>query len=476
MDHLLGKGGTSGGFRQFNGIRCRTARLTPIPTSATLAAMPPRTSRLYRTALRLGFGVMPIAGLVSKKAARGHRARSEVLDRLRGWAREHRDRTRPLVWFHAPSVGEGLQAESVVARLRTRHPQWQFVFTFFSPSAEPLARKLGADFADYLPYDLPRHAAASLDAIEPDALVFAKLDLWPELATQAAARGVPVALVAATVRPASSRLRFPARQLLAPGYEVLSAAGAISEADAQRLARLGAPRGRVRVLGDPRYDSVVDRIAHVLPDDPVLHLGAGAPTLVAGSTWPTDEAVLLDAFARLHVHRPDARLIVVPHEPTSDHLAAIERLAARLGLGRPVRLSAATGAAPLLIVDQLGVLAKLYGAGSLAYVGGGFRRAGLHSVLEPAAWGKPVIFGPRWNQSRDAGLLLQAGGAEALWTWEPEQAAQALLTLWERWITDESSRAAQGREARRVVAEGAGAAERSAAMVEGLVKKGRGGS
>ena len=112
--------------------------------------------------------------------------------------------------------------------------------------------------------------------------------------------------------------------------------------------------------------------------------------------------------------RADARLIVVPHEPTPDHLGALDRRAAALGLPAPVRLSAGGGPAPLLVVDRVGVLATLYGAGTMAYVGGGFGRAGLHSVLEPAAWGVPVAFGPRWRESRDAGLLLEGGAAAAL--------------------------------------------------------------
>ncbi len=107
--------------------------------------------------------------------------------------------------------------------------------------------------------------------------------------------------------------------------------------------------------------------------------------------------------------RPDARLIVVPHEPTPEHLAGLDARASRARLSPPVRLSQATGPVPFLVVDRLGALATLYGGGAMAYVGGGFGRAGLHSVLEPAAWGLPVAFGPRWQHSRDAELLVDAG-------------------------------------------------------------------
>ena len=346
------------------------------------------------------------------------------------------------------------------------HPEGQYVYTHFSPSAEALARRLPVDAADYLPYDLPAAADQLLEALAPTLIVFSKLDLWPELATRAAARGVAVAIVAATVSPGSGRLRWPARVLLRNGYRAVGLAAAVSGEDAARLALLGVGSARIRVLGDPRFDSVLRQLEAVTGDDPLLRFGRGAPTMVAGSTWPADEAVLLEAFARLRTHRPDSRLIVVPHEPSAAHLRRAEDAARGAGLPSPVRLSAATGSAPtpLLLVDRVGVLATLYGAGTMAYVGGGFGSAGLHSVLEPAAWGVPVTFGPRWNQSRDAALLLEAGGAEAL-TGRGTAAAEALHWVWRSWIEDEGRRADQGERARTVVESGRGASRRSAEML-----------
>jgi 3-deoxy-D-manno-octulosonic-acid transferase len=231
---------------------------------------------------------------------------------------------------------------------------------------------------------------------------------------------------------------------------------------------LGVGAARIRVLGDPRFDSVLRRISAVAPDDPLLRLGRGAPTMVAGSTWPADEAVLLEAFARLRAYRPDARLMLVPHEPSAAHLARAEETARRAGLPRPVRLSAATEPAPLLLVDRVGVLAALYGAGTMAYVGGGFGAAGLHSVLEPAAWAVPVTFGPRWDQSRDAVLLLEAGGAEAL-AGVRAAAAEALYRIWRSWIEDDARRADQGERGKALVESGEGASRRAAEMLADVI-------
>ncbi len=318
------------------------------------------------------------------------------------------------MWFHAASAGEGLQAEAVLRELRRRCPGCQTVYTHFSPSAAGLAARIEADAADYLPYDTSRNVDRLLSALNPDLLVFAKLDLWPELSTRASSRGAHVAIIAGTVSPESSRLRWPARTILQPGYRVVAAAAAVSSEDGSRLARLGVEPDRIRILGDPRFDSVVEKVAATSAQDPLLRFGRGAPTLVAGSTWPEDEAVLLQAYAGVRSTYPQARLILVPHEPVEGHLARIEQAARASGLPWPVRLSAATGATPLLLVDRVGVLAALYGTGTMAYVGGGFGRAGLHSVLEPAAWSLPVAFGPRWRNSRDAALLLDGGGGTAL--------------------------------------------------------------
>ena len=426
------------------------------------------TPALYRAAVRTASGLAPLLALASPKLAAGHRGREGAAERLSSWAAGHRDAARPLVWLHASSVGEGLQAESVLHELRRRRPDAQFVYTHFSPSAESLARRLPVDVADYLPYDLPRPVETLLGALRPNLLVFSKLDLWPELAVRAAARGTLVAMVAATVSSGSGRLRWPARAMLRAGYEAVSAVAAVSEEDAGRLARLGVSPDRIRVLGDPRYDSVVERITGVSAEEPLLRFGAGAPTLVAGSTWPEDEAVLLGALARVRQKHPAARLILVPHEPTEAHLAGAERVAADLGLPAPARMSRAQEAVPLLLVDRLGALAHLYGAGAMAYVGGGFGRAGLHSVLEPAAWRLPVSFGPRWRESRDADVLLRASAARAL-TSRGSAAVEELVAIWRGWIEGEAGRKAAGERARAVVESGRGGSTRSAELLAGLI-------
>lgn len=427
----------------------------------------PHPSLAYRAATRSAAATLPVIGrLLGGKVSRSVRSRRGVLERMEAWGNKHRDVTRPLVWVHAPSVGEGLQAAVVLRELRRRHPDWQVACTHFSPSAEAFARSQGADFTDYLPWDTGDAATRALAALRPSVLVYSKVDVWPTLACAAEDAGVPVALIAATVSPISSRLRWPARGFLRPGYAALRAAGAVSDSDAERLATLGTPPDRIEVLGDPRFDSVLSVIDAVDSSDPALRFRQGEPVLVAGSTWPADESVLLRAFAEVRRVHPEARLILASHEPTPRHLVGIRAGARRWSLPEPVTLDQASADAPFVLVDRVGVLARLYGSAAMAYVGGGFGTAGLHSVLEPAGWAVPVAFGPRWQNSREAGLLLDAGAAEVLDLPDP---ARQLAAWWSRMLAERGDREQAGRAAASVIDAGRGAAVRQAEMVEALV-------
>jgi 3-deoxy-D-manno-octulosonic-acid transferase len=189
---------------------------------------------------------------------------------------------------------------------------------------------------------------------------------------------------------------------------------------------------------------------------------------VAGSTWPSDEAVVLAAFAEFLTQVPTARLILAPHEPNPDHLAGITQRTQALGLPRPARLSQLEHAAPapVVVVDRVGVLADLYALSDVAFVGGGYHRAGLHSVLEPAVFGVPVTVGPHWQMSRDAHLLIEQGGAVAL----PADGRQPLHAQWLVWYHDAESRKKAGAAGTRMVRAGRGAAERTTSLVQLLVR------
>ncbi len=410
---------------------------------------------------RLGAALAPEDG---SKLIRTFAARRGIRARYAGWGSAGRDPARPLVWVHAPSVGEGLQARPVLELLRARHPDFQLAYTFFSPSAERFGAGLDVDFRDYLPFDTVGDARTALRALAPRVLAFAKLDVWPVLAHEAARGGVKLALVSGTLARDSSRSRGLAAMVLRDAYARLDAVGAVDAEDAERLVQLGVREGVVEVTGDTRFDQVWGRAQRADRAGPLLTpLVSDRPTLVAGSTWPTDETHLLPAFRALRDEVGNARLIVAPHEPTAAHLSPIERWAREGGL-QLARLGAPEAPdADVVLVDRVGVLGDLYALADVAYVGGAFHAAGLHSVLEPAAFGVPVVFGPRHTGNRDARLLLQHDAAAGV-TGRTE--LQSALT---KWLADPAARTAAGKRARAVIDSGRGAAERSLHLLERLL-------
>ena len=230
------------------------------------------------------------------------------------------------------------------------------------------------------------------------------------------------------------------------------------------MIELGCRDEVVRVTGETRFDQVIARAQHVDRNGPLLAaLRSERPTLVAGSTWPADERELLPALAEVRQSIPALRVIVAPHEPTTAHLAPIEGWAENAGLTRAPLGDPAASTADVVIVPRVGILGDLYALADLAFVGGGFHRAGLHSVLEPAAYGVPVIFGHHFDNSREAGLLRDAGGGYAA------SNRNEIAAVLRRWLHDSAARAIAGAAARRVVSENAGATERSLTLVESLL-------
>ncbi|HET9012793.1 MAG TPA: glycosyltransferase N-terminal domain-containing protein, partial [Gemmatimonadaceae bacterium] len=265
----------------------------------------------YEGVARLARGLAALAPASEHKLVATFAARRGVLARYAAFAR---DSSRPLLWMHAPSVGEGLQARPVLELMRERRPTTQLAYTYFSPSAQAFAAALAVDFRDVLPFDDAPDMRAALAALAPTALVFSKVDVWPTLAREASRRGTRLGIVSATLAASSSRRGGIAVALLRDAYARIDRVGAISTDDADRLVALGVPSSRVTITGDTRYDQVWARAARVDRAGPLLAaLSNGRPTLVAGSTWPADEAALLPAWTRVAARHPDARLVIAPH-------------------------------------------------------------------------------------------------------------------------------------------------------------------
>ncbi len=405
--------------------------------------------------------------------------RRETLGRFEAWSSDEREEDRPLLWVHAPSVGEALMGKAVIAAVREARPDVQVAFTHFSLSAERVVGEVAADVAGYVPFDTRGPVRRALSALRPTVLAFVRTEVWPVLSREAAQAGASQVLVNAVLSEGSGRLRWLGRSFLEGAYRRLDRVGAVSPEHAARYERMGVPSGRIRVTGDARFDQVWDRTearglaslrgdpaaAARLPEElrPVWRLldGPEAFTLVAGSTWGADEKVLLPPFTVLG-RRRKLRLVIAPHEPTSGHLESLERRLDRQSLrhARLGALLAGGGPAPeVVVVVRLGVLADLYALADAAYVGGGFGTAGLHSVVEPAALGVPVLFGPAHGNAREAGGLAEARGG-----WVVDDAASFEDRM--RGLLEQEGLAREaGARAREYVRSETGAAERNAALI-----------
>lgn len=391
-------------------------------------------------------------------------ARRGLVERYEQWSSTARDATRPLLWVHAPSVGEGLQALPVIRGFRRKHPDTQLVYTFFSPSAERFAHTVGADFFDYLPFDTRDETSAVIDMVKPTAIVFSKLDVWPMLVSHAVRRGVKLGLLSATVPESSRRRSGLALLALRDAYKALDVVGAISPSDAERLLAMGVRGDRMSVTGDTRYDQVWARAnaPSAARDAIIAKYRDDRATLVAGSTWPSDEQRLLPAWLQLRRQVGSARLVIAPHELSPKHVDGIEKWARDASLSISRTSEESTRATDVLLVDQYGILGDVYALAHAAYVGGGFQDAGLHSMLEPAAYGVPVLIGPRHTDNRDARLLVAGGGAVRCPG--PGDITARLLA----WFRNPGVHERASRGARRVVEAGLGAADRSLELVESL--------
>lgn len=390
--------------------------------------------------------------LGSGKLARSLAGRRGAAERWIDWAARHRT-TAPLVWIHGASVGEALTAQPVVARLRSILRDVQVTHSFTSPSVEQWPAPFEAETADYAPLDEPAPVARVLEALSPSLLVFSRGDLWPELVLTAQAQDVPVAVLGAGVRPRSRRRHPLARPLYAAIHERVSWLGAVSQADAARWTELGVPQDAVEVTGDPRHDQVLERVTRVQQLGSLLPWTEGAPTLVAGSAEPADVPVLLEATRTVLAQHPSAKLLLVPHAPHGGFMKRLHARCRRSGL----EVTAWPGTdperqAPVVAVTVRGLLYDLYALGGAAYVGGGFRPGRLHAVIEPAAYGLPVVVGPEWRGAADVASLVASGGAVPL---PSRRAAEALTHVWLRWLSDDGARLRTGLAARGALHEGA---------------------
>lgn len=301
-------------------------------------------------------------------------------------------------WIHAAS-GEIEYARPVIRELKNKFPDIPIIVTFSSPSAKKILKALAdVDAWGSLPWDFEKDCDAFLEKWRPRCWLIARTDVWPVMAECCHKKEIPSLLFSATFASNSSRLSGPSAKVTAWALNQLSEIHCVSELDVKQLDRL-LLQVPIHVGGDTRFDQVFHRLQHPKPIKKELHPTSGTKVLIAGSTWPEDEKVLLHAFSDVKSH---CKLIIAPHEIHESHLKPLTEELKSLGLSYCLYSTAVTWHhEDVLIIDQVGVLAEIYTWGSFAFVGGSFRKQ-VHSVMEPLAAGLPVIVGPYHHNNREA--------------------------------------------------------------------------
>lgn len=414
---------------------------------------------MYNFAIHLYAGAVRLATLFHKKAKRMVRGQRQTFDILR----EKIDRNASYIWFHASSLGEFEQGRPLMEQLRRDYPHYKILLTFFSPSGYEVRKDYaGADAVCYLPFDTKGRVRQFLDLTRPVMAVFIKYEFWANYLKELNRRRVPTFLVSAIFR--KDQLFF---KPYGAGYRnVLTCFTRlfVQDEDSQRLLADYGIRN-VSVCGDTRFDRVTDVLRNAKPVPFIERFvapatGSDRVVLVAGSSWPPDEAIFIDYF---NAH-PEMKLIIAPHEIHEEHIQAIEA-----SLRRPsVRLSRAAGAdaeqTDCVIVDCFGLLSSVYRYGTAAYIGGGFG-AGIHNVLEAAVYGMPVVFGPRYHKFKEACDLIAAGGAFCI------DGKEAFAVRMDEWLACPEKRKEAGEKAGKMVADAIGATKK--VMAELPLKPGR---
>jgi len=363
---------------------------------------------LYNLGILAYYLLVRIVSIRNEKARKWIDGRKDIFKRLR----ETITPGERILWFHASSLGEFEQGRPVIESIRKLKPDYKILLTFFSPSGYELRKDYKyADYIFYLPLDTKKNASRFIDIVRPEKVFFIKYEFWYNYLTQLKEEGIPTYIFSALFRP--SQIFFkPWGKWYLKAIATYEHIFVQNQESFDILHKFGFIN--VSVSGDTRLDRVGE-IADAAPRLDKLEIFCGGQkAIIAGSTWKEDEDLFI---AYLNKCPSGQKFVIAPHEVNPQTLervcSAIEKPYALYSTATPEELANAE----VLIVDGYGYLVSVYRYGMLAYVGGGFT-SGIHSTLEPAAFGLPVIFGPDYQKFQEAHDMLSLGAATCINNYE----------------------------------------------------------
>lgn len=350
-----------------------------------------------------------------------------------------------VVWIHAASLGEFEQGRPLLEAIRQEYPAAWIVLTFFSPSGYEVRKDYPiADNIYYLPLDTKENAREFIQIIRPSLAIFIKYEFWYHYLTVLHEQKIPVLLISGIFRPDQVFFKFYGgmfRRLL----EQITFIFVQNKESLDLLADIGITNAVVS--GDTRFDRVWALRTEAPPLSKISDYIGNRKALIAGSTWEADEQLLASWWSQ---YADNQRcLIIAPHEIHEAHILQLLEL-----FPGASRFTAGSWEAPVLIIDNIGMLSALYRYAQVTYVGGGFGKDGIHNVLEPATYSKPVVFGPVFHKYPEAAALVVAGGGVSVSS-QREMNEQLELLL-----TDHQLCAQKGQQAGHYVEDNKGVTDR----------------
>jgi 3-deoxy-D-manno-octulosonic-acid transferase len=378
----------------------------------------------------------------------------------------------PSIWIHAVSVGETLTVKALIADLRERYPRLRLYLSTTTIAGQQVAKKNlpQVDGVFYFPFDWGITVRRTLNVVKPRLFVMMETEIWPNLLRECRRRGVKTVMINGRISARS----YPRYRLIRPLFRrVLADVNRFcmqGDESARRIIDLGADPARVTVTGSLKFDSLQAPVpvSHGRPRELVLRYFRVAPSrivLVAGSTMRPEDAAVLRAFARIRSLSPGALLIIAPRQ--RERFAEVERLALEEGFSVARRSNLPIDSDPrvdVVVLDTFGELAQVYQLATVVFVGGSLADYGGHNILEPAVFGKPVVFGPHMHNFREIAETFLANAA-AVQVQTDRELEEVLRNL----ITDPVRRAGLGAAARALVEANRGAKDKTMAAIVELV-------
>lgn len=358
---------------------------------------------VYNIILSLFRAGIFVASWFNPKARKWREGRKGIMD----WLKKTIPADAKIIWVHCASLGEFEQGRPVMEELRKKFPGYRILLSFFSPSGYEAQKDYsGADWVIYLPLDGPGTARRFLDLTHPSLVIFVKYEFWYYYLKKIKYRKIPLLLISALFRKDMSFFKWYGglQQKMLARFDQLFVQ---NQSSLDLLKNIGL--GNISAIsGDTRFDRVT-QIAGAKSSLPLIEEFLGDNhCIVAGSTWPEDEEILVKAWQGMDIKK--WKWIIAPHEISQKYVLKLKNQFSGAILYSEL-IKDPFEKAGVLIIDNIGMLSLLYQYGQIAYVGGGFIKMGVHNVLEPAAYSKPVFIGPFYQKYQEAIGLVDAGGA-----------------------------------------------------------------